>query len=377
MRILWLPHAGWHIPQRAHLFCRSLAERHTVHVTDWVADFASLRDCLSYRYLRNFSYRRYSDGPITVHGVPRIAPALFHRSIRSINTAIFATLVRHLIKRYRIDVVVGTFVLPPQPAPRLVFDLFDENVAAWRQMGHAYADEIALTERMYLHLADAVVASSSVLADKARQVRQDDTIHIIPNGVDVERFARADGTRFRQQWNIRGALVGSVANHDKMEELERILGAAELLTKEEMTFLIAGRGAAMAKAQQQAQQRGLSNVIFQGFVPPDEVADLIAALDVGLCPYDQSAMDDARSSMRLLAYTAAGVPTVCTALEEVRRSNFPNVILVDESARALADGIRQAQQQPRLHVPQIAEFDTKRLVAAYEAVLCTTTPDAR
>src|ERR1043166_1869319 len=55
MRILWVPHTSWHIPQRAHLFCRALAERHEVHVSDWVADFSSLRDYFSLRYLQNFT----------------------------------------------------------------------------------------------------------------------------------------------------------------------------------------------------------------------------------------------------------------------------------------------------------------------------------
>src|SRR5262245_60821522 len=113
MNILWIPHTAWHIPQRAHLFCRALAERHEVHVTDWVADFASPGDYLTRRYLRNFLYRCYQDGNVIVHGVPRISPAIFVPALRRVNTAIFSRLVAYIIKRYHIDVVVGTFLLPP------------------------------------------------------------------------------------------------------------------------------------------------------------------------------------------------------------------------------------------------------------------------
>src|SRR5690242_3334232 len=121
MKILWIPHTAWHIPQRAHLFCRILAERHEVHVTDWVADFTRPRDFFTLRYLRNFRYRQYYDGRILVHGVPRIAPALFSRALRRWNEGSFSRLIERLIARYGIDVVIGTFVVPPPAAPRLVF----------------------------------------------------------------------------------------------------------------------------------------------------------------------------------------------------------------------------------------------------------------
>jgi hypothetical protein len=128
MKTLWIPHEAWHIPQRVHLFCRALAERHEVHVTDWVADFARLWDCCSRRYLRNFTYRRPRDGKILVHGIPRISPALYVWALRGYNTRVFSNLVDPIFQQWDIDVVVGTFAALPPQAPRLVFDLFHDNV---------------------------------------------------------------------------------------------------------------------------------------------------------------------------------------------------------------------------------------------------------
>jgi glycosyltransferase involved in cell wall biosynthesis len=371
MKILWIPHTAWHIPQRAQLFCRALAERHEVHVTDWVADFTSLRDYFSARYLRNFLYKRRREDNITIHSVPRISPALFVPALRRINTAIFSRLVRQIIKRHRIDVVVGTFLLPPPKAPRLVFDLFDENVAYWRNFGNnmAYADEIARTEAAYLRGADAVVAASSVLADKARHAGARGPIYHIPNGVDLCQFRQADGAKFRAQLGVHGRLVGSVANHDKPIELEKILDAAQALSGSDITFLIAGRGTAIQSGKARAESDNLSNVIFRGYIPPDEAPSVIGALDVGLCSYTKSTMDDARSPMRLLMYAAAGVPTVCTDLEEVRRMQFANVVLVDDSVQSLVEGIERALQLPKARPPQIEAYDLQSLVAHYEAVL--------
>jgi glycosyltransferase involved in cell wall biosynthesis len=371
MKILWIPHAGWHIPQRAHLFCRELAERHEVHVTDWAADFASPRETLSRRYLRSFSYRQRQDGRIRVHGIPRISPALFLPALRRLNTLLFSRAVEHIIDRWRIEAVVGTFVVPPPRAGRLVFDLFDENAAGWRRGGQAsrYALEIERVEQEYLRAADVVVAASQVLAEKARAGGARGPVCLIPNGIDLSRFERASGASFRRAAGMPGAVAGSIGNHDQPAELRKVLAAAQALAGDEVTFLVAGRGSAVKAAQARARTEGISNVRFSGFVPAEKLAEAIGALDVGLCPYAKTPMDEARSPMRLLAYAAAGIPTVCTDLEEVRRMGFPNVLLVEDHSAAFAEGVRLALQLPRGRPPQIDAYDIKRLAAAYERIL--------
>jgi glycosyltransferase involved in cell wall biosynthesis len=341
-------------------------------VTDWVADFASLRDYFSKRYLCNFVYRRYRDDRINVHGIPRVSPSLFSHALRRLNTAVFARLVDHIIKSYSIDVVVGTFVVPPPPkSPRLIFDLFDENVTSWRDngRGHGYADEIAEIESAYLCQADAVVAASSVLVDKAHGLGVRGPVHHIPNGVDLGLFRQFDAGKVRAQLGISGPLVGSVGNHDRYSEIEKVLGAARMLSDREVTFLVAGRGSAVPAAQRQARREGLSNVIFTGYVPSQEAVRVMDALDVGICPYSKTPMDDARSPMRLLMYAAVGLPTVCTDLESVRRLGFANVILVNDDARSLAEGVERALSMRREEPPGIEAFDVSCLVEQYEAVL--------
>jgi glycosyltransferase involved in cell wall biosynthesis len=371
MKILWIAHTAWNIPQRAHLFCRSLAERHEVHATDWVADFASWRDYLSSRYLMNFTYRCCSEGNITIHRIPRVSPALYSRNLRRLNGRIFSWSVRRIIKTHQIDVVVGTFIVAPPRVRRLVFDLFDENEAGWRDMMPAYADEIGNTERGYLRASDAVVAASSVLADKALAVGCRGPVHLIPNGVELARFDNVSGEALRDRLGVNGALVGSVANHDNREEIAKILNAAKILQGPGITFLIAGRGAAMGWAQEQALREDLDNVRFMGYVSAQDLPATVSALDVGLCPYRQTPMDHARSPMRLLTYAAAGVPTVCTDLEEVRRMAFPNVVLVNDDSQSLAAGIEQALRLPRVRPPQIEMYDLERLTRQYEAVICS------
>jgi len=372
MRILWIPHTGWHIPQRAHQFCRTLAEHHDVHVTDWIADFYTIKDYLSLRYLRNFTYRHYMDDKVTVHGIPRISPTVFFPALRRINTAIFNRQVERIITKHNIDVVVGTYLIPPPAAAkRVIYDLFDDNVAFWRSFGtdQSYTDEIAAVEAQYFKSADAVVAVSSVLMDKARAEGATAPLFHIPNGVDVSQFDHADTTGIRQKYNVSGKLVGSVGNHDKVEEVDRILDIAAAYKDQDVTFLIAGRGAAVPHARERANREGLTNMRFEGYITPEQAVHIISALDVGLCPYTKSLGDDARSPMRLLMYAAGGVPTVCTNIEEVERMAFPNVVVVQDDAAEFIDGVRQALTMDKVRPAEIMDYDTPTLVKRFEAIL--------
>lgn len=370
MKILWIPHTAWRIPQRAHLFCRALAENHEIHVTDYVADFSSPRDYFSLRYANNFRYRTTREGNLTIHGVPRISPALFATRLRLWNQSIFSRLVASLINVYRIDAVVGTFVVPPPKAPRLVFDWFDDNVAYWMQSGRnpAYAEEILRTENAYLQCADVVVAASSVLAERARS-RTTRPVDFIPNGVDLARFQNADGDRLRRTWNAKGTIIGMLGNHDKAEELIKVLDAAEMLSQENFHFVIAGRGSAIPLAKKYSLKKRLTSVEFLEESPIFDAADVVCAFDIGLCPYRKSPAADAASPMRLLFYAAAGLPTVCTDLEEVRRMQFPNVVTVEDGSNALAEGIRHARRMPRSRPASIMEYDLPRLAKRYERIL--------
>jgi len=96
---------------------------------------------------------------------------------------------------------------------------------------------------------------------------------------------------------------------------------------------------------------------------------LIRAFDVGLCPYLKIPGSEERSPMRLLMYSAGGLPTVCTDLEEVRRMDFPNVILVQDNPQELADGILRAVTRPRARPEKIKAFDAGILAAQYEKII--------
>ena len=113
----------------------------------------------------------------------------------------------------------------------------------------------------------------------------------------------------------------------------------------------------------------MTNVLFHGFVPFEQLASVVAAFDIGLCPYRKSKMDNARSPMRLFSYLASGAPVVCTDLTSVRELAMENVVLVDDTPQDFAEGIRQAMSLPRRRPKGLYKYDLSRLVNQYEQVL--------
>ena len=92
-------------------------------------------------------------------------------------------------------------------------------------------------ESIYLEKADAVVAASSVLVDKAAALGARGPIHHIPNGVDLCLFEHMDGAKVRKGLEIPGKVVGSIANYDRPPELDKVIDAAKALADSEDIIL--------------------------------------------------------------------------------------------------------------------------------------------
>jgi glycosyltransferase involved in cell wall biosynthesis len=375
LKILWIPHTGWHIPQRAHLFCRALAERHEVHVTDWVADFSKPRDYLSRRYLRNFTYRHYMDGKIKVHGIPRFSPALFLSSLRRLNTHIYSRYVQAIIDENEIDAVIGTFVVPPPKAPLLIFDLFDDNVAYWLEYRNnlAYAKEIEKIEQAYILQADKVITVSSVLADKVAPLRKppkDSLPYLIPNGVDINLFRKADGSHILKKYNLAGyKIIGMISAFGESRGLLRLIEAFKGLADSKAALLIVGDGPQLGLAIRRVKETNLANVIFTGRIPFEKIADYYQALDIGVIPFDKNNFTDSACPIKLLEYSAAGKVVVSTNLVEIQRMNLPNVVIVDSTPSSLADGICKALSITSHQQPELGKYDVKYLTKQFEDLL--------
>lgn len=379
MNLLWLPHAPWHVPQRAGFFVHELAKRHDVWVADWDADFSGWRDLATRRYLLNLVPRRWQDGNVHVQHVPRFAPALFSATLRRANDGLYRSAIDRIVDEAAIDVVIGSFVAPVPEGVATVADVFDDNVGLWREQGRApaYADEIRRREGAWIERSRVTVAVSSVLAERVGAEHPGTRVEHVSNGVDTARF-RPDRAAARRDLGLSTGVryVGNVGRLSHRHEAERLLAvAARLQDVGDAELVVVGDGAEMAWLERRVAERRLDRVRFAGFQSGDTLLRWFQALDVGLCPYARTPANDARVPMRLLHYSAVGATVVSTDLEEVARMGFANVVRVPPDPAAFAEGTLEALDRPGFVPEQVEGYDVRRVAARYEAVLAGAVDD--
>ncbi len=362
MNILWIPHDSWLNPQRAKYFCKHLSEDYNIHVFDFIS-FTRTKDYLSTDLLKSWVYGERKEDNITIHRIPKLSPALFSTKLRNINYKISERFVNKIIKEKDIDVVVSTSLIKPPKVEKLIFDVFDDRPAYWREFRRntAIAKEIEKVEQEFLEFSDEVVTCSHVLRDK---IPRESTL--IPNGVDVDRIRGGDKSEIVDKLDISGKIVGFIGKHGEFSGLTKVVEAANILKMHDVHFLIAGEGSEVPKAKKIAKRYDLENITFLGYI--ERVSDFFSAIDIGLLPSIKCDFRDAASPIKLFEYTAAKVPVVSTNLEEVKRLNFDNVILVNDNAADLAEGIKKALDwKPKF--PDIEKYEWKNLAESYSKII--------
>lgn len=362
MKLLWIPHDTWVNPQRARYFCKHLSEDFEVHVFDFIS-FTRPHDYFSKKLPQSWIYNQREKNGITIHRVPRLSPSIFSSKLRSINYKIAERFINKIVRKNDIEVIIGTSIVKPPKARKLIFDLFDDNPAYWREFKQNFslANEIENIEKDFLRVSDEVVVVSQVLQDN---VSRETTL--VPNGFDRSRIIGGDAAKLKETFDIDGKIVGVIGNHGEFSGLVKVAEAANVLQNQDVHFLIAGGGSEIPKTKEIAKKYNLKNITFLGYI--EEVSDFFAAIDVGLIPFAKYRFTDSASPIKLFEYTAAGVPVVSTDLEEIIRLDFSNVTLVGDSAIDLAEGIKNAiDNRPRF--PDMKKYEWQNLAKEFKKTI--------
>jgi colanic acid biosynthesis glycosyl transferase WcaI len=110
-------------------------------------------------------------------------------------------------------------------------------------------------------------------------------LKILHNWVDVAHHdTNAASTDFREEWHLTYSQIAIFAGvMGPSQYLELILDIAERMTSHsDLLFLLVGDGKEKANLQRQAQERGLKNVRFEGFISRERYPDLLRACTIGL-----------------------------------------------------------------------------------------------
>jgi 1,2-diacylglycerol 3-alpha-glucosyltransferase len=139
-------------------------------------------------------------------------------------------------------------------------------------------------------------------------------MHIIPTGMEMERFAGGDGARFRAQLGITPGQpvlvhVGRIAHEKNIEFLLRMF-ALVVRSKPEAVFVVAGEGPALSSCKATVRSLGIEqHVRFVGYLSRErELLDCYRAGDL----FVFSSKTETQGLV-LLESMALGVPVVSTA----------------------------------------------------------------
>jgi glycosyltransferase involved in cell wall biosynthesis len=164
------------------------------------------------------------------------------------------------------------------------------------------------------NVLDALVVPSRAMEQALLDYGVRCPMHIIPTGMEMERFAGGDGCRFRAQLGIAPGQsvlvhVGRIAHEKNIEFLFRMF-ALVVRSKPTAVFVVAGEGPALSSCKAYVRSLGLEqHVRFVGYLSRErELLDCYRAGDL----FVFSSKTETQGLV-LLESMALGVPVVSTA----------------------------------------------------------------
>jgi glycosyltransferase involved in cell wall biosynthesis len=236
----------------------------------------------------------------------------------------------------------------------------------------------------YCNLCDAVIAPSESVARLLRERGVVARIEVIPTGVDVQVFARGDGSEFRRRMGIplQAFVVGHVGRLAPEKNLGFLAEAVSrfLRTNDQAYFLVAGTGPSQEVIQQTFAVQGVADRLrVVGVLGQKELAAAYRAFDVFAF-----ASQTETQGMVLTEALAAGIPVVAVdapGVREVVRDRDNGRLLLHEDIDAFVTALRWvASLTPaeRQHLREgitrtAAEFSmdrtANRTLALYESLI--------
>jgi glycosyltransferase involved in cell wall biosynthesis len=187
--------------------------------------------------------------------------------------------------------------------------------------------------------ADLVIAASKPVFE-AKQ-RQNRSVLLMPHGVDVDHFARAQDETLTPPDDIltlRRPIVGFYGLIESWIDLQLVDYVAARIPH--ATFVMIGR---TAVPPDQLPVR--DNVLFLGPRPYESLPSYGRLFDVAIIPYKLTDQVIAANPLKLREYLAMGLPIVSVSTPEI--DQFADVVNVTRSRDEFLGGVRAALERPR------------------------------
>jgi L-malate glycosyltransferase len=205
--------------------------------------------------------------------------------------------------------------------------------------------------RRIQNLSGAVLANASPIREAliAEDRFAPEKVHVIHNGIDVEKFRNARDRRDILFPNVGDAtLVVLVGNmHSDVKGHPQLIECAPRVTREfpAVRFVLVGDGAQRAQFEQQVASLGLTeNFLFLG--SRADIPDILAACDIAVLPSRAEGLSNA-----LLEYLATGLPTVASRVggnPELVQDGVSGYLVPPDNSDALGMALLKMLRDPEL-----------------------------
>jgi glycosyltransferase involved in cell wall biosynthesis len=199
--------------------------------------------------------------------------------------------------------------------------------------------------KVFTHAATIICVSEQVAAYVQRYVNED-KVNVLPNGVNLSRFAISP-TKTHE------FTVGFVGTLKPWHGVEVLLEAFRMFHEQhsQSRLLLVGDGPEHERLETTVKRYQLENAVtFTGAVSPESVPQYLAQMNVAVAPYP--ALEDFYfSPLKILEYMAAGVPVVASRagqIPELIEDGVSGLLCPPGDANALALALGDLYHRPAL-----------------------------
>ena len=264
-------------------------------------------------------------------------------------------------------------------------DLWPASIVAVGAMRKSLT--IRLLEKVELFLyrrADAIVSvTRSFREDLVARGIHRDKIHVVINGVDLERYEpRSRDASLACEFGLEGKFVaGYMGTHGMAHALPKVLEAAERLRdRDDIAFFFAGAGAERATVERLVVERGLHNVRLIPRQPKERMPALWSICDLAIVPLRDTPVFATVIPSKIFEAMGMGVPILMSLPEgeatAIVRNTRSGVCVPPENAEAmameiarLADAETEMEQLRRQAHGAAPQFSREHLARSMTGIL--------
>jgi glycosyltransferase involved in cell wall biosynthesis len=277
--------------------------------------------------------------------------------------SLYALSVSRVIEKYDVDLIHAHFAYPEGfvgvlarekiKRPLIVtihgYDLLTEPSIGYGLRLHKHYDLII---RSVLKKADAIILASKALYREASRILSNNEIgkiHLIPNGVDVNKFNPSiDGSEIKRLYKAEGKYIVFTARyHRPVYGIAYLIMAAKLVIskRKDVVFIIGGDGPLLNYHKELAGKLVVKDyIVFTGAIPRDIIPKYYAASDIVVVPSLQE-------SWGLVATEAmaCGKPVIASnvgGLPDQIIDGFNGFLVPPRSPKTIADKILYLLENP-------------------------------